>query len=500
MIPLLILLVTTLLATGAQATGRRVCYYTNWSQYRLNGGKYLPEHINATLCTHIAIAFAKMTDILGPYEWNDESTQSRSGTFEQIVDLKKTNPDLKILLSIGGWNAHSLPFDEVLKSPYKTQKFAKQAAYYIRSQGMDGLDVDWEYPINKSKYSTFIKILKDAFITEAHESGRQILLLTAAVPAGKANIDRGFDVPLVAKLMDFITVMTYDLHGSWERVTGHHSAMYAGHWEKGLQRHLNVDWIINYWLKLGVPKSKLTLGVPTYGRCFTLQSAFRTGVNVPTISASKAGKATAQGGFLAYYEMCEMLQKGAVKKYIAEQKVSYLVLGDQWCGFDDTESLKTKVKYIKSMGFGGIAIWSIDLDDFSGHCGPKYPLLTTIFNEMEGNKFPTVASPEKEPPTSTDYKGTRMLTSDVWVYSRTTSTMKPVKTTTQPRTTAKIDTDPCVGKIVGFLPDPKDCQKFWMCSNGIGFIKTCPRFTMWNQVYNICDWENNVICSPSSQI
>lgn len=69
-----------LLFLSIAGTGRRVCYYTNWSQYRPNEGKYLPKDINATLCTHIAIAFGKITDTLGPFEWNDESTPYREGT------------------------------------------------------------------------------------------------------------------------------------------------------------------------------------------------------------------------------------------------------------------------------------------------------------------------------------------------------------------------------------------------------------------------------------
>lgn len=501
MIPLLIL-TAALVSMGVEGTGRRVCYYTNWSQYRPNEGKYLPKNINATLCTHIAIAFGKITDTLGPFEWNDESTPYREGTFDQIVKLKLTNPGLKVLLSVGGWNANSKPFNRVLESKMKTVMFAEQAAGYLRKKGMDGLDVDWEYPTNKQNYNTFIQTLKNAFIEEANKSGKERLLLTSAVPAGKFNIDRGFDIPFISKLMDFITVMTYDLHGSWEKYTGHHSAMYAGDWETGPERYLNVDWIMDYWHKLGVPKSKLNLGLPTYGRCFTLESIHRDGVNVRTKGASTAGKYTREQGFLSYYEICKMIKDGAKKMYIPDQKVPYIVKDDQWCGYDDIPSLKVKLQYVKSKGFGGVAVWSMALDDFNGICGPKYPLMTAIFNEMGGNDihgYPTNALPEKDT-TSADYQHSNRWITDGFISWMTTHGSVSWETTTPKPTISEIKpTDPCLGKMKGFMPHA-DCKKFYICSNGKGYENKCPSNTLWNQEINICDWESKVICSPSSQI
>lgn len=82
-----------------------VCYYTNWAQYRSTAGKYLPEDIDPNLCTHVIYSFAKLDaqHELAPYEWNDESTGWSKGMYERTMDLKSINPDLKVLLAVGGW-------------------------------------------------------------------------------------------------------------------------------------------------------------------------------------------------------------------------------------------------------------------------------------------------------------------------------------------------------------------------------------------------------------
>lgn len=81
-----------------------VCYFTNWSQYRTGAGKFLTSYMDANLCTHIIYAFAKLdgNSQLAAFEWNDESTSWSKGQFELVQDLRKQNPNLKVLLAVGG--------------------------------------------------------------------------------------------------------------------------------------------------------------------------------------------------------------------------------------------------------------------------------------------------------------------------------------------------------------------------------------------------------------
>lgn len=83
-----------------------VCYYTNWAQYRSTEGIYFPEDIDPNLCTHVIYSFSKLDSQyeMAPYEWNDKSTDWSKGMYERTIDLKAINPDLKVLLAVGGWN------------------------------------------------------------------------------------------------------------------------------------------------------------------------------------------------------------------------------------------------------------------------------------------------------------------------------------------------------------------------------------------------------------
>ena len=131
-------------------------------------------------------------------------------------------------------------------------------------------------------------------------------------------------------------------------------------------------------LPQGCPKDKLVIGMPLYGRSFTLTSG-DTNPGAPATQGPK-GPHTGESGYASYYEVCKYLADGATRHYIAEQKVPYLVHGTQWLGYDDPASLTIKVNWMRNSGYGGIMVWALDLDDFDGiYCGQgKYPLLNSI--------------------------------------------------------------------------------------------------------------------------
>ncbi|OXA56542.1 Chitotriosidase-1 [Folsomia candida] len=213
-----------------------VCYYTNWSQYRPNIGKFLPENIPADLCTHMIFAFGwqvnkvmeklykKYGNLIGfflfrmkkgklsSFEGNDETKDGKIGLYDKINGLKKVNPDLKTLLAIGGWSFGTQKFKEMSATRYTRQIFIFSAIPYLRERNFDGLDIDWEYPKgsdDKKNYVLLLKELQEAFIAEAEEAKRPKLLLTAAVPVGPDSIRGGYDVPAVAKYLDILNIMAY---------------------------------------------------------------------------------------------------------------------------------------------------------------------------------------------------------------------------------------------------------------------------------------------------
>jgi len=177
-------------------------------------------------------------------------------------------------------------------------------------------------------------------------------------------------------------VMTYDLHGAWDTVTGLNAPLYRRQAEVGTPSEtLNVDWAVRYWNTNGCPRNKLIIGMGTYGRCFTLTNAGSSGLGAPVRGPCTAGTYTREAGFLAYYEICDFIKRpGSRTTFDNEQRAPYTVVGDQWVGYDNSQSLTEKVNYLKAGNYGGWMTWVLDLDDFTGtHCDSGvYPLHKTL--------------------------------------------------------------------------------------------------------------------------
>nr|XP_053638311.1 chitotriosidase-1-like [Cherax quadricarinatus] len=379
------------LTSAGDGNRKLVCYYTNWSQYRPKIAKFLPEHIDPFLCTHIIYAFGWMKKgRLSSFESNDESKDGKTGFYEQVNGLKSQNPKLKVLLALGGWSFGTKKFKDMSATRYTRQTFIYSAVPFLRKHAFDGLDLDWEYPKGRDDTANFVLLLKElyeAFEAEAKETGQPRLMLTAAVPVGPDNIRGGYDVPVVSRYLDFINVMAYDFHGKWENQVGHNAPLYAPSDDTEWRKQLSVDHASNLWAKLGAPKEKLIIGMPTYGRTFTLANPARTNVNSPASGGGEAGKYTNEGGFMAYYEVCEHLRTGGEYVWHDEMQVPYMVKGSLWVGFDDERAIRNKMRWIKKNGFGGAMVWTIDMDDFTGTmCGEgvKYPLMSIMREEMMG--------------------------------------------------------------------------------------------------------------------
>nr|QDA39871.1 chitinase 3 [Phenacoccus solenopsis] len=329
-----------------------LCYMTSWSQKRPGLGKFTPDNIDYSLCTHVIYAFGTLKDNRLTIGEDDEAE-----SYAKVVALKEKNPALKVLLAIGGWAFGSTPFKELTSNVFRMNQFVYEAIEFLREYKFDGLDVDWEYPRgaeDKSAYVSLLKELRTAFEGEAKTAGQPRLLLTAAVPASFEAIAAGYDVPEISKYLDFINVMTYDFHGQWERQVGHNSPLHPLESATSYQKKLTVDYSAREWVKQGAPKEKLMIGMPTYGRSFTLVDASKFDIGAPASGGGTPGKFTGEAGFMSYYEICEFLRiENTTLVWDNEQQVPFAYRGDQWMAW-----LKKKIR--------GIMVWSIDMDDFRG--------------------------------------------------------------------------------------------------------------------------------------
>nr|XP_020857203.1 chitinase-like protein 3 isoform X2 [Phascolarctos cinereus] len=352
-----------------------VCYLTSWAQYRPSPAFLFPEDLDPYLCTHLVYAFASMqNNRITPTERNDEEKM-----YPQLKSLKERNKELHILLSIGGWYFGTNRFTRMLSTFENRQTFIFSVTDFLRKHDFDGLDLFFQYPTfrgspkeDRGRFTSLIQELVVAFRNEAQATKRNRLLLTAAVSGDHNIINHAYDVSTIARLLDYISVLTYDFHGSWEVVTGHNSPLYGRNWENNKVDYLNCEVAMKIWKKKGAPPEKLIMGFPAYGRTFDILSS-NHGVGAPAFGPSSPGNYTQESGFLAYYE-------GATIQWIKEQKVSYAYKKSDWVGYDDVYSFISKAWFIKDENYGGAMVWSLDLDDFSGSfCGQgPFPLVKAL--------------------------------------------------------------------------------------------------------------------------
>lgn len=475
---------------------KRVCYYTNWAQYRNGVAKFEPRHIDPSLCTHIIYAFGKLErNSITNFEWNDEAR------YAEVNAFKRNNPGLKTLLAMGGWTAGSKPYSDMAATLANRQTFINASISWLRKYDFDGLDMDWEYPANRGgapedfhNFPILLKELLAAFTEEAKASDKSRLLLTAAVGVGKSVADTAYNIPEMSKYLDFISLMTYDLRGGWEKTTGFNAPLYKPSADPS--NEYNVAFAVDYWLNKGVPKIKLVLGLATYGRSFKLQDKNNFGVGAPATGAGPQGKYVGEDGFLPFYDICERQIQRVGETYRDEKaQTPFFVQGDFWVGFDDQLSIYTKVHdLVIKKQLGGAMIWALDFDDFNNICGyGKYPLSKVMTDSlMASESGSSITPPSTHIPLST--------------VGTTTRSPYPPPTGDGGKTQdtgggggghneiTPLDVD-CGHVVDGFYRYLSDCSKYIQCVKGKAFVGNCPSNLEFNIANLQCDWAYNVNCT-----
>nr|AFC60661.1 chitinase [Pandalus japonicus] len=456
-----------------------VCYFSSWATYRPGDGKYTVEDVDPSLCTHLIYAFAGLgydnnIRVLDPY--NDLCENYGKCGYDRFTKLKEQNPNLKTILGVGGWNEGSTSYSKMAANPALRKTFIDSSIELLKAHDFDGLDMDWEYPTqrggNPEDYTNFISLLEELNVA-LHAEGK---ILTAAVSAGKLTIDPAYNIPAMSAALDMINLMTYDMHGSWEDFTHHHSCLYGHPDDTGEALYLNQDFAVNYWIEKGGDKERMVLGIPLYGRTYKLNDPTVNGFYAPASNPGAAGPYTREPGFLGYNEICadQMTQDWTIvhDPVMHEPYAYYIPNNNIWVSYEDQDSVAIKAQYALDKGLAGCMVWSVETDDFHGKChGMKNPLMTNIVEVLSGGIY-TKPSTEPPPPTTT------------WDPSR--STPEPTTHCTVP----------------GPNPDKKDCTHYYVCAeNPAGWIEyeyDCPANTLFSPMALICDWKDSV-CAVEGQ-
>lgn len=241
---------------ATDAKGYRViCYFTNWAWYRKGDGKYTPDNIDESLCTHVVYGFAVLNGETLTIRTHDSWADIDNYFYDRVVALRAKG--IRVSLAIGGWN-DSLgdKYSRLVLDPASRARFIKHVIEFVDKYNFEGLDLDWEYPVcwqvdcdkgRKEEKAGFASLVKDLSV----EFRKRDWLLSAAVSPSKKVIDDAYDVPTLAKYLDWIAVMTYDFHGHWDKATGHVAPLY--YMPGDVQENFNANFSMRYWIEKGKP-------------------------------------------------------------------------------------------------------------------------------------------------------------------------------------------------------------------------------------------------------
>ena len=250
---------------------------------------------------------------------------------KKIVDLKNVNPDLKVMLSVGGWGSGR--FSEMASDDQRRMSFAQDCLRVVEEFGLDGIDIDWEYPTSDMAGISASPEDRENFnllMRDLREVLGEDRLLTLASSAYAEYID----FFACEKYLDFVNIMTYDMASA----PYHHAALYASENTKGC-----CDGAVKAHVEAGVPIEKLVLGMPFYGR-----------------SGSVLPKFVDYKDILKVEGLVEAWDEVAQAPYLADQDGTFVI------GYDTPRSMKIKCDYIKAQGMLGAMYWDYAGDTDAG--------------------------------------------------------------------------------------------------------------------------------------
>ncbi|WP_395293328.1 glycosyl hydrolase family 18 protein [Kitasatospora hibisci] len=322
----------------------------------------------------------------------DTWDQKLAGNFNQLKQLKAKYPNLRIQISIGGWSYSKWFSDAAATDSSRKALVSSCIDMYIKGNlpvidgrggagsaaGIfDGIDLDWEWPNSDGHLGNIFRPADKANYTLlAQEFRRQLdalgattgkhYTLSAFLPADPAKITAGIDVPGLFGAFDFATIQGYDYHGAWEMTTNQQSALKVAAGDPSTpDRRFSSEIAINAYVDGGAPKSKLTLGIPFYGRGWT--GVPRGTTNGLFQSATGPAPGSYENGFEDYHKLKDLAASGGYTLYRDPVAgFAYLYNGTVFYTYDDPTEIARKTAWIKSQGLAGAMVWSFDGDTASG--------------------------------------------------------------------------------------------------------------------------------------
>ncbi len=326
--------------------------------------------------------------------WNDHE----SGFAKSVHDA-----GAKALLSIGGWTL-SHQVSQMLETPASRQTFVDHSIQFLIDWDFDGIDLDFEFPgyaphagrpIDKANFTLLLQELREALAELGAATGREYEL-TAAVSCGPQIATNAYDFGAVARLLDYVNLLSYDFGGDFDPVAQHNSPLYP--YAAQIHEGFDTDSCREFWMTTGqTPASKLVLGMAHYGR---------------SVAGAKALGEAASGHDFAhwsgdtetrYYQIFDKMQTDPTFHTFFDSEAGthfgYFDAGGA-ISFEDARSLRLRAEYVVAHDLAGVMIWQLHGGMIQVGGAYEYPLLDAALQGLSGLPPPSptpVATPESTP-------------------------------------------------------------------------------------------------------
>jgi len=332
------------------------------------------------------IPAAKINDLIYAFgEPNDAGvctppTAAQSGTFAQLRKLRKEHPGLRLILSIGGWDAAPQYSDIALTGPSRGRFAMSCIQAFVVEQEFDGIDLDWEFPVHGGMNRSRPEDRADAtamvqeFRRQLDALGRRShrhYLLTLATPAatweqgGAYSVNDSYDLAALARSVDWLNVMTYDMNTIFSPLSGFNAPLASDPRDPSpapQRSRDNLTSAVSYYESQGVPAAKIMLGIAFYGRGYTGVSPQNAGLySRYTAVYPETPWKIIRSQFLTSPDWVRhwSATAGAPWLYNSTQHIFF--------SYDDPMSLGIKADFARREGLRGVMIWVLGEDD-PGNC------------------------------------------------------------------------------------------------------------------------------------
>ena len=328
--------------------------------YAVPRGLKMMTEKDANMLTHVNLAFGLIRNgLLSMEQWEDCLK-------EEMARVKGYNPDLKFVLSIGGWGAGG--FSNMAMTEKGRRDFAESVGKVLDEYQLDGVDIDWEYPCSPLAEIDYDPRDKENFTHLMAELRRVAGERIVSIAAGGGDyFVRDTEMDKVGEICDYVQLMTYDLRSGFDPEACHHASLYAGEYDEGGVK--NTHAVVEMFHDAGVPYEKLVIGAAFYARRWD-------GVPNKQNGLMQIAQTKGMGG--GHYDVLleQFINKNGFTRYWDDKaKACYLFNGETLLSYEDPEALPYKVRYLKEKGLLGIMYWEHS-------CDTTLALLTSIYDEL----------------------------------------------------------------------------------------------------------------------